>query len=564
MSNTDYFKLSTNQAASYVDALKKNVMEKGVFDSAAAEDFTATAASQNPGFTTPSEFQTVLDECGDKSTYIQKALLDGVQIYEKEHGTSCPADVIESAMHAAYSTTFAAQSQILDSASSTHHDQLSLQPNRAVVAILTTFTEAIPFAHYLPADIKSNEARLAILSHRAGDNFGGYSQNDILDGVESGEAYISSSRVHTSKPDASGAVTGKITKIQATADTCDSTAGDLKILRGRTIVYINGLIAAQEGVSSGSGNSPISGSIDISGTVYTITGNINTDTGAYSLSTSPALPATVPVTVEAFIDFERDPDLTPTIISAVDVYSLFAKSWRVTTHQTIDTRTQMSSELGLDPYSESVIAIQSQFANERHYEALRKGMRLAVNNLGSFDFQQAISHQDCAQAEAWRDLAAPLAQLSQTMAEKTIDHGITHLYIGKKVMGMLAGLPSSVFQPSGLAPRPTIFRVGRLFNQYDVYYTPKVVSETTTTAQILCVGRATNVTRNPIVLGDAVAPTVLPLAINRDLRQGAGFYARNFTSVNPHTPSAMGFGLIEVTNLDYIPKAISLNADYTE
>ena len=73
-------------------------------------------------------------------------------------------------------------------------------------------------------------------------------------------------------------------------------------------------MAAVEGNASGSDNSPVSGSISVSGTIYTISGTINTDTGVYALATTPALPATVPVVVEGFIDFERSPELTPTII----------------------------------------------------------------------------------------------------------------------------------------------------------------------------------------------------------------------------------------------------------
>jgi len=68
-------------------------------------------------------------------------------------------------------------------------------------------------------------------------------------------------------------------------------------------------------------------------------------------------------------------------------------------------------------------------------------------------------------------------------------------------------------------------------------------------AEILAVGRATDVTRNPVVLGDAVPPTLIPLAVNADMRIGAGFYARNFTAVNPHGPSSRGFAKIEVINM---------------
>lgn len=553
----DYFKRETAEVAQFVDSLKDNATKGGTFDSAAAADFLATATSQNTGVKVPDTLQTVLDEAkgDDAAALVTRAVLDGVSVYEAQHGTPAPADVIELALHSAYATTEAARRKFsLDSATSAHHDQISLQPNRAVVAILTALGEAIPFAHYLPADIGSNEARLAIMTHQAGSEFGAYAQGALLDGVDSGDTYISSSRVHTSMPAGSGdatpgAVTGKITAIQATADTCDQNAANLKLLRGRSIVYVDGRVAAREVDSAGSGNSAVSGTINVGGTSYAIGGTINTDTGAYSLTTTPALPATVPVVVEGFIDFERAPELTPTIISAVNTFSLFAKPWRVTTHQTIDSRTQMANELGLDPYSESVIAIQAQFANERHYDVLRKGVRLAALNTATFDFGAAQAHVDSGRFGVWPELAYPLSVVSQKMAEDTMNHGVTHLYVTKRVAAQFLGLPSTLFQPSGIAPRPGIYRLGRLFGQYDVYYTPKGLNETATSAQILAVGRATDVTRNPVVLGDAVPPTVIPLAVNADLRQGAGFYARNFTAVNPHDPSARGFALINVTNM---------------
>ena len=143
----------------------------------------------------------------------------------------------------------------------------------------------------------------------------------------------------------------------------------------------------------------------------------------------------------------------------------------------------------------------------------------------------------------------PEHQTRQRMAELTMNHGVTHLYVGKRVAAQLMAMPSTVFQPAGIAARPGIYRLGRLFGQYEVYYTPKILAETADSSQILCVGRATDVTRNPIVLGDAVAPMVVPLGVMGDLRQGAAFYARNFTEVNPHDPSSKGFGLIEVKNL---------------
>lgn len=551
----DYFKRETAQVAAFVDALKENsVTKEGTFDSASSADFISQAVNRSfDGLSVPQSMQVVLDsaESDAKRAQISKAILDSCAGYEREHGVNAPADLVELAIHNAYSTTeVARKSARLDSANSDHSDPYSLQPNRAVVAIVSTLAEAIPFAHYLPADISSNEARLAILTHRAGTTYGGYKQNDILDGVASGETYINSSRIHTLNPaETTGNLDGKLTKTQTDGDHCDQSGTAVKLLRGRTIVYVDGRPVAREVETTGSGASSVSGNVTIGDTTYSIGGTINTDTGEFNLTTTPPMPQTASVVVEGFIDYERDPDSAPTIISDVQTFSLFAKPWRALTRQTIDTRTQMSNELGLDPYSESIIAIQAQFGNERHYDVLRKGMRLAQCNTMQFDFSKAIAHQDTSRAEAWRDLSYPLGVVSQRMAELTMNHGVTHLYVGKRVAAQLMAMPSTVFQPSGIPPRPGIYRIGRLFGQFEVYYTPKVIAEDDNKSQILCVGRATDVTRNPIVLGDAVAPIVSPLGLLADLRQGAAFYARNFTAVNPHAPSAMGFGLIEVVNM---------------
>lgn len=552
----DYFKRETAEVSNFITSLKDNAAPSGTFDSAAADDFMATATSQSSGVKIPETLQAVLDDCKDEGEKerVTRAILDGVKIYEEQHGMTVPADVAEQALHLAYATTSEAKRKYgaaLDSASSVHHDQGSIQPNRAVVSILTTFAEAIPFAHYLPADIGSNEAKLAIVSHQAGNTFGAYAQNDLLDGTHSGGAYVGASRVHTTTPaTADGTVGGKLTVGQATSDTCDQGATGVKLLRGRSQVYVNGVLAAQEPInSSGAGNSPVNGSITIAGTTYVIGGTINTDTGVYALTTTPKMPDTIPVTVEGFIDFERDPSVTPSIITSVSTFPLYAAPWRVITRQSIDGRTQMANELNLDPYSESIIAIQNQFANERHYNVLAKANRLAANNQSTYNFDWANRSTQLKRNDIWHDFGAALANASQQMAVDTMNHGITHLYVGKDIASQFLTLSKDIFEPSGIAVRPGIFRVGRLFGQYEVYYTPKEVAETANSGNILCVGRATDVARNPIVLGDAVPPTVKPLLAGDDLREGAGFYARNFTAVNPHGPSSLGCATINVTNL---------------
>ena len=550
-----YHKRETAEVAQFVETLKNEAAKGGVFDSAAADDFVSTAINQSGSVKVPEKLKIVLDEADDKTAaMVTRAIFDGANTYERMHGAPAPADLLEQAIHLAYGTSNEARRAMLDSASSNASDPLSLQPNRAVVAILTTLSEAIPFAHYLPADIQSNEAKLAIMTHQAGKDYGRYTQGALMDGAFSGDTYISSSREHKCEivldaGNPTGAITGKLTSIQTDGDTCNPAAPEVKLLRGRSLVYVNGLIAAREVSGTGTGPSVVSGQTSIAGTVHQISGTVHPDTGVIDLVSTPPMAATNSVVVEGFIDYERAPELTPSIVTAVDTFQLFAKPWRVTTHQTIDSRTQMANELGLDPYSEGVIGIQAQFANERHYEVLRKAKRLAKQNTDTFNFNWSNAGDFKVRADVWRDFGSVLGAASQRMAIATLNHGITHLYVGEKIAAQLSSLQNDIWEPSGIVERPGIFRLGRLFGRYDVYYTPKEVTESADAAEILCVGRATDVTRNPFVLGDAVAPTVIPLAVNADMKTGAAFYARNFTAVNPHQPSAMGCALITVTDL---------------
>lgn len=550
-----YHKRETAEVAQFVETLKNEAAKGGVFDSAAADDFVSTAINQSGPVKVPEKLKIVLDEADDKTAaMVTRAIFDGANTYERMHGAPAPADLLEQAIHLAYGTSNEARRAMLDSASSNASDPLSLQPNRAVVAILTTLSEAIPFAHYLPADIQSNEAKLAIMTHQAGKDYGRYTQGALMDGAFSGDTYISSSREHKCEivldaGNPTGAITGKLTSIQTDGDTCNPAAPEVKLLRGRSLVYVNGLIAAREVSGTGTGPSVVSGQTNIAGTVHQISGTVHPDTGVIALVSTPPMAATNSVVVEGFIDYERAPELTPSIVTAVDTFQLFAKPWRVTTHQTIDSRTQMANELGLDPYSEGVIGIQAQFANERHYEVLRKAKRLAKQNTDTFNFNWSNAGDFKVRADVWRDFGSVLGAASQRMAIATLNHGITHLYVGEKIAAQLSSLQNEIWEPSGIVERPGIFRLGRLFGRYDVYYTPKEVTESADAAEILCVGRATDVTRNPFVLGDAVAPTVIPLAVNADMKTGAAFYARNFTAVNPHQPSAMGCALITVTDL---------------
>jgi hypothetical protein len=546
----------------FATKLRESAASNGTFDSAGADDFISTVTSQSAealGVHMPKSLGVLLEEMkAPEQNRVIRGLLDGIANYEAQHGETPTADKIEAALAQGFATSdFARRKFSLDSASSLQSDPLSLQPNRAVVAITAALAEAIPVANYLPVDIGSNQAKLVIVSHLAGNNYGLYSQNALMDGVYSGQPYVTSARVDTGVLQSEGANTGsylsQLTQVQATTETCNYAATPVKLMPGRGIVYINGYPAAFEVPGqSGATTGQISGSITLGGTTYNLSGQVTYATGSFIVTPSAALPAGTVVLTESFINYEASPGTTPTIITNAQPFNLYASPWRVVTEQSIDTRTQFANELGLDPAAESMLAVRFQFANERHYDVLRKAYRIGQNRAYTFNMNWAAEGTYKTRAKIWQDFSAVIGAASQQMAQDTIDHGITHLYVSKNVMAQLIALPTDIFEPSGVTVRPGIYRIGRLFGQYEVYFSPYVAFDSTdgTTATIVGIGRSTQVARCPFVLGDAVPPTVNPIPMNVDQISGAAFYARNFTSVNPHQPSSMGACIFTITNMN--------------
>lgn len=527
-----------------------------VLDSAATADVTADISRRSTA-ELPSRVATLLDavEPGKddvNKSRVMRAVLDGVQHYEQLHGVRPSADLIDAAISQGLAIADGSKDiglpshMTLDGIGNTgHHDPISAQPNRIVLAITSALAEGIPFATYLPTDIGSNEARLGIVSHQAGSTFGDYDVGDLLDGVNTGDVYAASERrvVLALAVDRLSATGGIVTR--------NGGATTAKLLRGRSMVIVNGFPAAAEAsnVNASIPNSPLSGSITLGGTQHIISGTVKVDTGEFTVNFAPALPAGTTVHGEGYIDYEAQPELAPEIVTQVQTFALYAKPWRILMRQTIDSQTQYSNEIGMDLLSESLMSGRNQVAMERHYMALNKLLILAKSISKDYDFDYDNQKQQKTRAQIWQDFSAIIGVVDQDMAENTMDHGITHMYVTKNIKAQFESLPSPLWEGSGLTARPGIYRLGRLFGRYEVYYTPKVLVEGQSTSQILCIGRSPQVARCPLVMGDAVPPTIIPLAVGRDLTKGQALYARNLTDVNPHQPSAMGVALITVTNL---------------
>ena len=550
------YRKEEQQLAQFVDGLRETSTKDDGFtlDSAAANEFVGESLHGRNSAKLTDNLKAIYDDAGSYSEIVTKAILDGVNAYEQQHGMACPADVLSQAVHNGFTNTSYAKSKYsLDSAvtTSAHHNPDSINPSKIVVSILSTLGEAIPFANYIPADPGTNEAKIAIVSNRAGTTYGGYAQNGEMDGTLSGDRYIYTSRIQKGATTDGASFAGKLTIIQSDPDNCDPAAPVPKLLRGASIVYINGRPAAREVDSEGSGDSPITGKIDIAGVSYQVGGKINTDTAVFDVTVTPALPVAFRqnMVVEAHIDYERDSKVIPEMLTVVQTHSQFARVWQGRTRVTMSGRTQMSNELGLDPYSQQIMALNAQVANERYRHVLQQARRLGVNNMGQADFDWAGQKAAKNKADIWMDTVLPeLARMSQQMAEDTLSHGISHLYVEKNIAAEMRGLTRDIFVPSGISGRAGIHRIGTLGGLYEVYYTPHSVNGSVSSAEIRCIGRAADTARNVFQLGDAVPPTMIPLAVDQSLDSGAGFYSRSFTEVNKYEKSAKGCATLNIIN----------------
>lgn len=547
------------KAANYVSTLKTETCKGGTFDSAAASEMLS--GDTNRGAAMPEALAIVLDSMRkDQHATAIKLVLDSCAEYERRHGSAPTGDKLHNAFHAGSTLTIDRRAALnapisaltFDDATSQHHDQISIRPNAPIIGTTMAIATAIPFAFYAPVDAASNEGRLVILSHQAEAAMGSYDRNETLDGINSGDTFVSSARVVKLVPGA--AMNGQFRAGQTDHETPDPASPAVAILRGRCRVYVNGRPVAKEVDANGSAaTSAVSGSATIGGTTYAIGGTVSPLTGAIALTSNPALPGTEEVHIEGFVDFENSQEgLSARFMTVSQTLPIFANPDRAIIRVSKDSETQFESEIGYSPLVEGSNAARVQYYNERFYRALFKAYRIGKKaNFSTFDFAWATQGLQKTRSQIWGDFNAVLGAASQQMANDTLGSGIAFGFVSKSVAIQMAGLPAEIFTPSGLTPQAGIWRVGRLFGYVDIYYVPKVVAETADGAagEMLFIGKNDQPARAPLVVGDAIAPAFTPLGIGDDQKKGYGFYARGFVETNPHAESHLACAVIAYTNL---------------
>ncbi len=550
----------TTQAGEFLHDLRGVVGDGGAatFDSADSPVAELIADGLNGRVALPGKLDEAFSSFKnpeEDSAAVMQAIYDGAELYENATGMNVPPDVMEYALHNVYAQSPAGINEhkmgVMDSATSTESTSTSLEAERAIVSVISTMAEPIPFAHYVPMDLGSGEAKIILVDHQAGNTIGGYAANDSISGVNSGKPFMGSTRTHTMNPaDGSGRsdITGKLTTVQSDETRCDQSAGSVGVLGHRTRVFVDGIKAGADFSGTGS----LSGTFVHNGTTYNLGGGIDLDTGEITATITPMISSSVTVTIVSTMDFSQHKDLIPSVKIKAKGESVYADPWHAYSEFDRTAATQLQNEVRVDPRSESILAINVQASNERHRMGLArlKMITQASSKLqGSFNLNFAARSANMNRSQMWNDFHAVLGSLSQAMVELNNSHGASGMYVTGTVAAHLRELPREIFTPSGIPHRAGIYRMGKLFGAYDVWYTPFVLSDTGSAAEILLFGRAADVARNGFVIGDAVPAMVNPIGYDKSSADGIAYYGRGYTDLNPHSITNYCAALISVTGL---------------
>ncbi|MGX2973733.1 hypothetical protein ACWIUH_01430 [Ursidibacter arcticus] len=487
---------------------------------------------------------------------IRKAMLDGANAYKQAHGCLPNADAVAIALDHAKIILDDATSE----SSSQNHYSRALVPQKVTLAIRAMLTGATPFAHYLQADPLTGEAPFIIVSHNTGSKTGQYDVGQSLNGVNGGDNYIMSDRTHKLTSSDQTAFTGKITTVMTGPFECKQDATAHPLYPNRTQILVNGLVCA---TSQGAGEQESAvGSAKIGNKEYAFTATVTLKTGETTVTFKEAVPENTAVFVKAFLNLEEAGLTTPSIRIDALKRTIFAQSYRSQVVVTPEAKVQFEKEIGIDPAFEGTLAIRNQHAQEIMYKALRNLTIIGqFANPNIFDFSWQTQGVEKTQAQIAIELIGQISKISQTMANQNNSHGVSHIYVGDTMRALFLSMGRDFFEPSGLAARPGVYRLGRLAGQYEVYYTPKgiIPAENSNLGsgkwadRMLLIGaNSANPAFNPVIMGEASAPFIDPIP-KSESSANTGYWVtgKNFCEQNPINMYAASVAVVDVINTAY-------------
>lgn len=531
----------------------------------------------------PAPLKEILDAVGDHGVMIMEGINRGIQAYQMRNGGEQPAaQLVAAGIAAGYQAmTHKDQSgkSLLDSLSNDHHEALSVVPAVVMVTIATRIATSLPIVAQLPNPTGSNEVPFIEAIYVADRPFLAVKKGERLDGDNAGKPYFENRPEYTMANTTGN--TYSVVSHSSYSDystlTVDTTSPLAPFLGGRVSVCVNGIEVAHDRfkshkTTSGSHSLQKVEGVKIGGTAVELSsGTVNLDTHTVTATFSAALPAGSKVTAKLIFDFERKdangaPLLQPPGIDAEsDAYSVLAAPMRAKITVTIDAKTQMANELGLDIQAAALSIVQNKFYFEQTVRLLSDAKRLAENNdrVVQFDYnlgQAGGATDQKTSSQIMQELRLQLDVARTRINARTL--GATgsagfDLFVGDNGAAFFGLLPADFYTPTdvSIGVGDQIARVGQLRGGINVYHVPNMAGllrESAGTTQALLVPRSTRPMTAAFVGHTAVPPMVITGNGIDQFDQAVGIYSRTAAELNPISRYADQCAVINFINMPVV------------
>ena len=485
--------------------------------------------------------------------HIGMAITQGVACYKKAHGVEPSGAVLDSAIRMALNSVSNAHANSATGGLAVFDNATSMQSNapmvanRAAIVLHNAISLAIPNAGYVPMQ-DGLAGKIIIVGHAAGNSVGDYVKNDSLDGLAAGKNFMSAERIVLAE-------TTDQTSYTATIKHAKDDVSGSPLLPSHTEVLINGIPYNASTINADVRMQMVrlAGSALLEdGNEYGFSGSLTVETGEATLTFTPALPQGATVHVVGMLNYEHDKlkEKRPRFLATAQALDYRAGFMSGLYQISQEANVQFKTETRLDPASEAMFAMQQQALTERHFNFLKGMYRVAQSYKHIANLNSAVRLNARDMSDLWSDVLFKLNEADMQMVARTGAFGIATLYVGAKGAAHIQSLARELFEPSGGTAVAGIFRLGRLFGKFDVYYAPNLLNETANSIEMLAVGRSEQTGMNPYIVGDVLPPVFKNLGVTSSLLEGAAYFSAGAARVNPYHKAAKGAALISVTGLD--------------
>ncbi len=505
----------------------------------------------------PDNVLAVADAIGTKEqsgrSMVVAALQSGIACYEKQHGCKPSGAVLDSAIRVtlnSVSSSYAASATdnrvVFDNLVTGMQSNSPMVANRAAIVLNNAIGLAIPFAGYVPMG-EGMKGQVIVAGHAAGNTVGDYVKNDSLDGLSAGRNFMSAERVVLAE---STDQTNFTFKIKHAKDDAEGSP----TMPSHTEVLINGIPYSAAAINTDVRASTVrlAGSAVLEdGKEYNFVGSLAVEKGNGNLTFTPPLPAGAQVHVVGMLNYEHESmaNKRPRFLSTAQPYEFRAGFVSGLYQVSQEASAQFKAETRLDPASEAMFSMQMQDKIEQHFNGLKSNYRVAQSYKYSANLNGTTRLNDRSMAALWSDVLFKLKEADMAMVARTGAFGIKYLYVGAKGAAHISSLPNEIFEPSLSPVVAGIYRVGRLFGQYEVYHAPNIVNETSDSIEILAIGASEQTGMNTYIVGDVLPPVFKNLGLTESLLEGAAYFSCGASRINPYHKAAKGSALIAVTGL---------------